>query len=136
MTPGAMIFSDLTQMGIADDTIDILTCMHVMEHVPDDHAAYKEMRRMIKPEGFALVMVPLRGETTLEEPTLSAADRVRLYGQDDHVRMYGMDIVGRMEKAGLEVEVIDIFERFSPEVLRRNALYGDDRYLFRLSKAK
>jgi SAM-dependent methyltransferase len=128
-----MIFSDLTQMGMASESFDIITCMHVMEHIPNDLGAFGEIARLLKPNGFAIVVVPLKSEKTLEDPDARTEDYERLYGQYDHVRYYGMDIVERMETVGLNVEVIDVFKTHSDQVLRRHGLYGDDRYFFRLS---
>jgi SAM-dependent methyltransferase len=134
MTEGAMLFSDLTRMGLASNSCDIITCLHVMEHIPDDRAALAEIRRLLKPDGFAVVAVPLRGDETFEDPDAKPEDYERLFGQFDHVRFYGMDIVKRMHAAGLVVETIDILRAFPRETLERHALYGDDRYFFRLSK--
>lgn len=135
MTEGAMVFSDLTQMGMASESFDIITCMHVMEHVPDDMAAFAELRRLLKPDGFAVVVVPLAGGKTFEDPNARPEDYERLYGQYDHVRIYGMDVVERMKEAGLQVTRIDLHKTFPPETFRRYALRGDDRYFFRLSRA-
>jgi SAM-dependent methyltransferase len=133
MTAGAMILSDLTQMGMASERFDIITCLHVMEHIPNDIAAFGEMARLLKPDGIAIVAVPLRNEKTLEDPAARPEDYERLYGQYDHVRYYGMDIAERMRVVGLNVEVIDLLKLYPENILRRNALYGDDRYFFRLS---
>jgi SAM-dependent methyltransferase len=133
MTKGAMIFSDLTQMGMASESFDLITCMHVMEHIPNDLAAFSEIGRLLKPNGFAIVVVPLKSEKTSEDPDARPEDYERLYGQNDHVRYYGMDIADRMRGVGLNVEVIDLLSLYPEDVLRRNALYGDDRYFFRLS---
>lgn len=134
MTEGAMVFSDLTRMGMASESFDIITCMHVMEHVPDDVAAFAEMRRLLKPDGFAVVVVPLVGDKTFEDPHAKPEDYERLYGQYDHVRIYGMDIMDRMKAAGLRVERVDLHQFFTSETMRRYALYGHDRYFFRLYK--
>jgi SAM-dependent methyltransferase len=133
MTKGAMIFSDLTQMGMASASFDIITCMHVMEHIPNDVAAFGEIGRLLKPNGFAIVVVPLKRDKTFEDPDARPEDYERLYGQYDHVRYYGMDISDRMRGIGLKVEVIDLLQLYPKDILCRNALYGDDRYFFRLS---
>jgi SAM-dependent methyltransferase len=135
MTENAMVFSDLTCMGMASNSFDIITCLHVMEHVPDDRAAYREVRRLLKPDGFAVIVVPLREDKTFEDPEARPEEYERLYGQYDHVRIYGMDIVERMQAAGLQVEVVDMYLVFNPERLQRYALKGHDRYFFRVSKA-
>lgn len=133
LTEAAMVFSDLTQMGMASASFDIITCMHVMEHIPNDVEAFGEIARLLKPNGFAIVVVPLKGEETFEDPDAGPGDYKRLYGQYDHVRYYGMDIADRIRSVGLNVEVIDLLKLYPEHILRRNALYGEDRFFFRLS---
>lgn len=133
MTQGAMVFSDLTQMGLASGAFDVITCLHVLEHIPADFAAFREIGRLLKPAGFAIIVVPLRGERTDEDPDAPLEERQRRFGQFDHVRYYGMDIVARMKAAGLDVEVIDLFRDLPTSVLQRHGIHGDDRYFFRVS---
>jgi len=42
----------------ADRTFDLITCLDVIEHVPDDRAALRELRRVCRPGGWLLVTVP------------------------------------------------------------------------------
>jgi SAM-dependent methyltransferase len=133
-SPHSMVWSDLTQMAMDSKVFDLIICPHILEHIPDDYAAFSELGRILKPDGFGLLMVPIRGKTTFEVPSAHSEDYEHLYGQRDHVRWYGMDIVERISAAGLWVEVLDMFELFGREVCQRNALYGDDRYVFRFSK--
>jgi SAM-dependent methyltransferase len=130
----SMVWSDLTQMGMDDNVFDLIVCFHVLEHVADDQAAFSELGRLLKPRGFGLLMVPVRGNATFELSGVHPDEFVRLYGQHDHVRLYGMDIAERMRSAGLVVEVLDMFQLFGRDVCQRYALYGDDRYVFRFSK--
>ncbi|MGE3818360.1 MAG: methyltransferase domain-containing protein [Isosphaeraceae bacterium] len=130
----AAVLSDLTMFSFATGAIDVLVCSHVMEHVPDDVAAFKEIGRVLKPDGFALVMVPLIAGPTFEDPDAGPEDYERLYGQFDHVRSYGLDVVDRMAASGLVAKAIDLFETFDPSTLGRHGLLGDDRFLFRVSK--
>jgi SAM-dependent methyltransferase len=132
-TSGAMVFSDLTRMGMASASFDIIVCMHVIEHILDDHAAFVEIGRLLKPGGAGLVMVPIDRDVTFEDPDARPDEYERLYGQHDHVRRCGMDTADRMRTAGLNVDVLDIFELLGPETCRTYALRGDDRYLFRVS---
>jgi hypothetical protein len=76
----------------------------VLEHIPDDRMAIREMHRVLSDEGWALIMVPLTATTTVESPLAhTAAERERMFGQMDHVRRYGPDVVGRLEQAGFRV---------------------------------
>ena len=40
------------------DTFDLITCLDVIEHTPDDTAALRELRRVSRPGGWLLVTVP------------------------------------------------------------------------------
>ncbi len=39
-------------------TFDLITCLDVIEHTPDDRATFEELRRVSKPGGWLLVTVP------------------------------------------------------------------------------
>jgi SAM-dependent methyltransferase len=133
-SPFSMVWSDLTRMGIDRDVFDLIICFHVLEHICNDRAAFSELGRILKPGGFGLLMVPIRGNTTFEVSGAHSDDYERLYGQHDHVRWYGMDIAERIKSVGLSVEMLDMFQFFGREVCQRYALYGDDRYVFRFGK--
>lgn len=130
--PAAMLHADLRQMPVESDRFDAIVCFHVMEHIADDLPAFREIGRMLKPDGFGVICVPLGGNTTLEGAPKS--EWARLYGQHDHVRLYGMDIVERMRVANLSVTTIDSLNYFSSSELDRRGLRGDDRFLFVVRK--
>jgi SAM-dependent methyltransferase len=41
-----------------DGTFDLVTCLDVIEHTPDDEITLRELRRVTRPGGFLLVTVP------------------------------------------------------------------------------
>ncbi len=41
-----------------DETFDLITCLDVIEHTPDDRATLRELRRVCKSGGYLLVTVP------------------------------------------------------------------------------
>ncbi len=94
-----------------DNSVDMFLCSHILEHVPDDRAAMRELFRILRPGGFGIVMVPLIvGVTaTHEDPAIDTPDqRWRYYAQDDHLRLYGtQDIVARLGAAGFIVRRLD-----------------------------
>jgi SAM-dependent methyltransferase len=49
---------DGTMLPFADDTFDHIICSEVMEHIPDDAAAARELTRVLKPGGTLAVTVP------------------------------------------------------------------------------
>jgi SAM-dependent methyltransferase len=48
----------LEQLPYDDDRFDLVTCLDVVEHTPDDRVAMRELRRVCKPGGWLLVTVP------------------------------------------------------------------------------
>ena len=113
---------DLTAMhSYADSSLDIILCSHVLEHIPDDRSAMREIARVLRPDGFAVLLVPLviGVEDTHEDPSItSVALRWKYFGMGDHVRQYGKrDFLARLAGAGLRVEQLGI-EHFGAEVFR------------------
>lgn len=135
LCPGADVRADLTRLAFASGVFDIVVVLHVLEHIPHDGAVFRELRRVLAPDGIVLLMVPLGGEKTVEDPSASADERRARFGQADHVRLYGMDIASRFAAAGFHVRCIDLASFFEPSVAARHGLGGDDRLLFRLSAA-
>lgn len=106
--PRAMVEMDITDIQFPDDTFDVLYCSHVLEHVDDDRKAMREFRRVLKPNGWAVLLVPLSAEKTFEDPSITdPAERLRLFGQDDHVRRYGPDFEDRLREEGFDVKRIE-----------------------------
>jgi SAM-dependent methyltransferase len=107
---------DVTQIPWPDASVDLLICSHVLEHVPDDRAAMRELCRILSPQGNALLEVPVIGELTREDPSVTdPAERLRLFGQDDHVRVYGRDYYDRLDAAGFRVLHNDVRTLVSDE---------------------
>ena len=85
---------DITDIPYADGSFDVILCSHVLEHIPDDRRAMRELRRVLAPRGWALLQVPIDHQraVTFEDPSVTdPAERARLFGQHDHVRWYGRD---------------------------------------------
>lgn len=102
---------DLTNMPkIATESVDAWVSLHMLEHIPDDAAALRELHRILKPGGFGILLVPLSLalEKTDEDPEAPVEERWRRFGQDDHIRMYAKrDFVERIEHTGFTLLMLD-----------------------------
>lgn len=112
---------DITKIDLPDDSFDLVLCSHVLEHIPDDRAAMRELARILAPGGLALIVVPYFPQIhTREDPTVTdPLRRAIAFGQPDHVRVYGSDLAGRLLEAGFEVEHRSNADRFEPETVDR-----------------
>jgi SAM-dependent methyltransferase len=119
-----MLATDLTSMAFADESFDVILISHVLEHIPDDVSAMREIRRVLKRGGTAILAVPIWGPTTREDPIADPVERTRLYGQDDHVRMYGNDGVfaQRLTDAGFDALDDPLIRDLDPALRRRYRL--------------
>lgn len=107
--PRAMVRMDITQIEYPERTFDVIYCSHVLEHVPDDRQAMREFYRVLKDDGWAILLVPITADQTIEDPKLEdPVERLRRFGQADHVRRYGPDYVERLQEAGFRVETITV----------------------------
>jgi Methyltransferase domain len=120
LDPHAMEPMDITAIQYPDESFDVIYCSHVLEHVPQDRLAMREFCRVLKRTGWAVLLVPITTDKTFEDPTVTdPAERLRLFGQDDHVRRYGPDYVDRLREVGFEVVTNTLSEIVSAaEVIR------------------
>lgn len=99
--------ADLMNLPFGDNSFDFFICSHVLEHVPDDLRAIKELHRVTRAGGRGILMAPVIVDLpkTIEDPTVTTeADRWRLFGQNDHIRLYAHDdYVRRIEEGGFMV---------------------------------
>jgi SAM-dependent methyltransferase len=99
---------DITDIkAYGENEVDFFICSHVLEHVPDDRRALRELYRILKPGGGGILMVPiaLDLDETDEDPSVTdEAERWRRFGQDDHVRQYSKgSFLERVREAGFSV---------------------------------
>lgn len=131
----AMIKMDITNIIYPDNMFDCVLCSHVLEHIEDDMKAIRELFRVLKPGGWAILQVPINNtEKTYEDPSIKTPEeRLKYFGQEDHVRNYGLDYKERLIKAGfavtLDTYIFDLPEnminyyRLVPEGENREYIY-------------
>lgn len=130
----AMVKEDITNLSFKDDSFDIIFCSHVLEHIEDDIKAMKEIKRVLKQNGFAILQVPIYKEfngkkikKTFEDFSIkSPKEREKVFGQYDHVRIYGKDYKDRLEKAGFKVNVDRFIDSLGKEDVKRFGLIREE----------
>jgi len=117
---------DMSAMpSVANASFDIIFACDVLEHVPDDRAAIRELHRILRPGSTAILTVPQKDppSTTDEDPAITdPSERERRFGQKDHVRMFGDDFAARLEEAGFGVTTVSITD-FPSSVVSRYTLH-------------
>lgn len=135
---GVRVRMDITAIPHPTNSFDVVLCCHVLEHVVHDHRAMEEIYRVLRPEGFAILQVPigLALTHTLEDPTIvSPAERFQAFGQQDHVRLYGLDYVDKLRSVGFEVRTYSYQSEFGQAAAERYGLNPQEE-LFVCSKPR
>lgn len=124
-SPLAKVKMDVHAIPFEANSFDVVFCNHVMEHVENDLKAMREIHRVLKPGGWAIIQSPVYPEldNTIEDPSITEpAEKERVYGQNDHMRKYGRDYSERLRAAGFKVKEDDYLNELSEETRRRYAL--------------
>lgn len=129
----AMVKMDLRDIKYPDDHFDVIYCSHILEHIQEDRVAMKELYRVLKPKGWAIIMVPLGSGQTDEDPNIvTPQQRREKYGHPEHVRKYGKaDFKNRLEESGFSVTVDPMAENLSNETRLLYGIGEQDVYLCR-----
>jgi len=89
----------IEQMPFADSSFDLVLALDIIEHVPDDLQALRELYRILRPGGSLLVTVPAL------QMLWSAHDVI-----NGHYRRYTLgELRNRVETAGFEVVTATYF---------------------------
>ena len=124
-SPLADVKADICALPFEDNSYDLILCNHVLEHIPNDLKAMKELYRVLKPRGTAILQVPLEEdrENTFEDDSITdQQERTRIFGQYDHVRVYGHDYYNRLQKAGFKATPVNYIKEVTEGDIKRFAL--------------
>ncbi|WP_178987521.1 class I SAM-dependent methyltransferase [Winogradskyella schleiferi] len=116
LSPIADIKADICDLPFEDHSYDVILCNHVLEHIPDDTKAMKELYRVMKPGGYGIFQIPQdlnRAETFEDDSITDKTERAKIFGQYDHVRVYGRDYFDKLRSIGFKVEEVDYTAQLS-----------------------
>ncbi|GAL68063.1 class I SAM-dependent methyltransferase [Jejuia pallidilutea] len=110
VSPIADVKADICNLPFENNTYDVILCNHVLEHIPDDTKAMRELYRVMKPGGMGIFQIPqdLNRDVTFEDNSITdKKERAKIFGQYDHVRVYGRDYFDKLRSIGFKVEEVD-----------------------------
>lgn len=98
---GAACRGDAVHLPFPDDTFDRIIAAEVLEHIPDDHGAMRELRRVLKPGGTIAVTVPA---WLAEQVCWKLSDEYHApFVAGGHVRIYSeRELRRKLRDAGLQ----------------------------------
>jgi len=97
---------DITRLPMVDGTYDVVIANHVLEHIDDDRLAMRELFRVARPGGIALLTAPVNATRamTYEDPAITdPVQRAAHFNAPDHRRFYGLDFADRLRDVGFQV---------------------------------
>jgi SAM-dependent methyltransferase len=110
---------DVTQIPFESNSIDILICNHVLEHVPDYKKAFAELYRVLRAGGFAILQTPyslLLNHNFEDENINTDALKLFFYAQEDHVRFFSKrQFFADLQEAGFTLEIVNHKDMFTDD---------------------
>jgi predicted SAM-dependent methyltransferase len=128
-SPLADVKMDMHKMPFGENEYDIVFANHVLEHVENDHQCMKEVLRVLKPGGFAIMQVPIdyTRSKTYEDPSIvTPEEREKHFWQKDHVRLFGLDYPDRLRSAGFNVREVKMASELPAEITNRYRLQKEE----------
>lgn len=128
----AMQIENLENLSFPDEQFDLIFCIHVLEHIDNDQRAIKEIFRVTKKNGVAIISVPvdIHRQKTYEDASItSPVDRTKHFWHEDHRRLYGLDFSQRLTAAGFRVETYFSRQQYKKRFLDRHGIRGKHVYL-------
>lgn len=132
--PADTLNMDITAITLKEGSVDVVMAIHVLEHVQDDAKALREIYRVLRKGGVAILQVPFdadRGVTYEDETISTPADRKMHFGQTDHVRIYGRDYINRFIAPGFSIEYAEFANCLDEQLKERYVFKKEEIFLLR-----
>lgn len=95
-----VVRGDALHLPFADGTFDRVLCSEVLEHIPDDLGAMRELARVLRPGGTMAITIPRFGPELIN---WALSDEYHMV-PGGHVRIYRRRVIqNRLTSTGLEV---------------------------------
>jgi SAM-dependent methyltransferase len=136
LDPSVNFTVDLTNLPWEDCSFDAIICLSVLQHVSDGSQALRELYRIVRPGGWALLTVPIFGDTTVEYGIdgFLPAQPTHGYPSDNSRRVFGSDFSNYVERVGFSVRTCFGAQLLDPHTLSRTRIPADEQPAFLCSK--
>ncbi|MBF8275249.1 MAG: type 11 methyltransferase [Candidatus Brocadiaceae bacterium] len=104
----AMIKMDVSDIHYPEASFDVVYCSHVLTYVPNDRQGMRELFRVLKPHGWAILADPIRYAKTTDVPFIDqAASSLKMFNTEaERYHHYGPDYEERLRAAGFKTQAI------------------------------
>jgi len=103
---------DLQNLPFPVASYDFVFASNVLEHIPDDVQAIREIRRILKPGGLAVLPVPVVAQKTVEYTAANPHEA-------GHFRATGFDYEEKFKRCFTRVEILtsaSVPEKYQPYI--------------------
>lgn len=104
-----VLSSGWSQAGLADETFDVITSHHVVEHLREPVAALRTFSRWLKPTGHAYLSVPDMRPNT--KPTFERFHFAHVYGFTPQTLQAACLVAGLVPIDGALIETTGVFRK-------------------------
>ena len=126
---------DINDIKFGNDKFDIIICSHVLAHVQDERIAIEEMKRVLKPEGFILILTYIDDKRGTTEIVNFAEPNNDIYIQNDKVyRYHGLDFSDYLARFDMDVVEFDYKKTLEIATIERYCLGLEGRENFYICK--
>ena len=103
---------DLTRLALPDGSCDAAVLNHVLDCVPDDRPAVRELFRVLRPGGVVLAVATFEPGAITRELPVTSNSRYRVYGSEDVAVRF----------APFQVDIADAAQGFRPDAKRLHGI--------------
>ena len=104
---------------LTTNSVAVVLCSHLLEHLRDDVAGIEEIGRVMAPGAIAYIIVPI--DSRLEETVFFGEPNPDIF---DHYWSHGLDFIDKLSQ--FECTAIMPLEVFSKEDVRRYGLSSQE----------
>lgn len=126
---------DVQALPFRDQCFDFIYCSHVLNMVQDDVAALREVGRVLRNGGLAVIQVPLSlvPQTISADAGWSIQQRTETFDDADMWHRYGRDVLDRFHRSGLSVARVAYADSIAQAEFDRFGLIHEDLLLCRVT---